>query len=34
MRLLFDQIHSKLRNAAERIRLLHSDSGVEIVEVW
>jgi predicted nuclease of predicted toxin-antitoxin system len=29
-----DQIHCKLRNAVERIRLLNTDSGVEVVEVW
>lgn len=29
-----DEIHSKLRSAAERIRLLDTDLEVEIVEVW
>ena len=29
-----DEIHSKLRSAAERIRLLDTDIEVEIVEVW
>ena len=29
-----DQIHSKLRNAVDRIRILNSDHGVEVVEVW
>jgi predicted nuclease of predicted toxin-antitoxin system len=29
-----DQIHSKIRNAASRIRQLDSDPEVEVVEVW
>ena len=29
-----DQIHSKLRNAVDRIRILNSEQGVEVVEVW
>lgn len=29
-----DQIHSKLRNAVDRIRTLDYDQGVEVVEVW
>lgn len=29
-----DQIHSKLRNAFERIQRLDSDQGVEVVEIW
>ena len=30
-----DQIHTKIRNAADRIALLnHSDAEVEIVEIW
>lgn len=29
-----DQIHSKLRSAVDRIRILNSDHGVEVVEVW
>ena len=29
-----DQIHSKLRNAADRIQTLDSDLDVEVVEVW
>lgn len=29
-----DQIHSKLRNAVDRIWTLDSDQGVEVVEVW
>ncbi|MCF7675614.1 MAG: DUF5615 family PIN-like protein [Akkermansiaceae bacterium] len=29
-----DQIHSKLRNAADRIGLLQSDLNVEVVEIW
>jgi predicted nuclease of predicted toxin-antitoxin system len=29
-----DQIHSKLRHAADRIRLMDADAGVEVVEVW
>jgi len=35
MRLLLDQIHLKIRNAADRIALLdHPDAEVEIVEIW
>jgi len=29
-----NQIHTKIRNAANRIRTLDSDPGVEVVEVW
>jgi predicted nuclease of predicted toxin-antitoxin system len=29
-----DQIHTKLRSAAERIRLLETEPEVEVVEVW
>jgi hypothetical protein len=29
-----DQIHFKLRNAADRIQTLDSDLDVEVVEVW
>jgi predicted nuclease of predicted toxin-antitoxin system len=29
-----DQIHSKLRNAFDRIQTLDSDQGVEVVEIW
>jgi predicted nuclease of predicted toxin-antitoxin system len=29
-----DQIHTKIRNAAGRIRLLESDAAVEVVEIW
>ena len=29
-----DQIHSKLRNAVDRIRTLDYDQRVEVVEVW
>jgi predicted nuclease of predicted toxin-antitoxin system len=29
-----DQIHLKLRSAATRIHLLHTDPEVEVVEVW
>ena len=29
-----DQMHAKLRNAEDRIRLLNSDFEVDVVEVW
>lgn len=30
-----DDIHSKIRSAADRVRLLgHPDAGVEVVEIW
>lgn len=29
-----DQIHQKIRHAADRIRTLDTDSDVEVVEVW
>ena len=29
-----DQIHTKLRNAANRIKALDSDPEIEVVEVW
>jgi len=30
-----DQIHSKIRTAADRVSLLdHPDAGVEVVEIW
>ncbi len=29
-----NQIHTKIRNAANRIQTLASDPGVEVVEVW
>jgi hypothetical protein len=35
MTLLFQiQIHHKMRQAAERIRIMDTDPDVEVVEVW